>query len=163
MEACHCSHANVPCRLADTDHACPPPAPSPHTTSALATAPLRTATSSRGREASNDPPCSPIIWGWNQKGALGPQERNPLLSPAAPPAERPDDGPTPGACPSAKPTARTRSLSPMYPKAEVFVQLLHLPRGQGKTFLLLHLVLKHRAPALGPSGSFWPTLRQSEI
>lgn len=51
----------------------------------------------------------------------------------------------------------------MYPKAEVFAQLLRLPGGQGKIFLLLHLVLKYRAPALGPSGSSWPTLWQSGI
>lgn len=38
MKACHCSHANMQCRLADTHHACPhPPQPSYH----LATVPLR--------------------------------------------------------------------------------------------------------------------------
>lgn len=34
---------------------------------------------------------------------------------------------------------------------------------QGKTFLLLHLVSKHRAPAPAPSSSFWPTLLHSRI
>lgn len=34
---------------------------------------------------------------------------------------------------------------------------------QGKTFLLLHLISKHRAPAPAPCSSFWPTLLQSRI
>lgn len=56
-----------------------------------------------------------------------------------------------------------QELSPAHPKAEALHSSSACQECQGKTFLLLHLVSKHRAPAPAPSSSFCPTLLQSRI
>jgi len=105
MKACRCSHANMQCRLADTHHACPPPTPSPHTTSALAMVPLKTATLSKVSGLRQTPPVlhkgtGPM--GFLPERSSGPPGKETALVPAAPAAEGPDHGFMPGTCLSAK-------------------------------------------------------------
>ncbi|XP_065497484.1 uncharacterized protein LOC135992341 [Caloenas nicobarica] len=77
------------------------------------------------------------------------------------PPAAPDRGSTPGTCPAVKPVARIGSLSPAaYLQSRSIAQLC-LPALPGKTFPLLPLISKHRAPA--PSGTCWPTESKSPL